>query len=190
VDRRNYVTHSPGLHSFGLKQITMRGKTMKKETRVIGSIGVLIVVLTIGMPISFAQGGNGLGGRLEGTWNVRVTIRDCVSGAEIRSFDSLTIFMAGGTMIDSTSGIPQALKTPGQGIWEHAGGNTYRFKFKSFSFDAAGNFTGWTIIQHQATLNSAADAYISAGTAKIYSPFGNLLATGCSTTVVTRFAFD
>ena len=163
---------------------------MKRKTSVMACIGLLILFLTIDMPVSFAQSGNGLEGRLEGTWNVRVTIRDCASGTQIRSFDSLTMFMAGGAMIDSTSGIPQAMKTPGQGIWEHAGGTTYRFKFKSFSFDAAGNFTGWTIIQHQATLNSAADAYISGGTANIYSPIGNLLATGCSTTVATRFAFD
>jgi hypothetical protein len=161
---------------------------MKRKKIVIGSIGVLF--LTIGMPMSFAQSDNRLGSRFEGTWNVHVTIRNCVSGAEITSFDSLTMFMAGGTMIDSTSGIPQALKTPGQGIWEHAGGNRYRFRFKWFTFDAAGNFTGWTIIQHQATLNSTADAYISAGTSQMYSQLGNPLANGCSTTVATRFPFD
>jgi hypothetical protein len=94
---------------------------MKRRNIVIGSIGGLFLILIIGMPVSFAQSGNALGSRFEGTWNVHVTIRDCVSGAEIRSFDSLTMFMAGGAMIDSTSGIPQALKTPGQGIWEHAG---------------------------------------------------------------------
>ena len=127
------------------------------------------------------------GGRLEGTWDARVSIRNCQTGAEIRNFASIGTFMTGGTMLDSTSGIPQALKTPGHGVWSHISGNTYRFKFKSFSFDAGGNFTGWTIINHEANLNRRADEYDSAGTAEVYAPNGNLIFTGCSTTTATRF---
>ncbi len=127
------------------------------------------------------------GGRLEGTWDVQVTIRNCQTDAAIRTFASLTTFMSGGTALDSTSGIPQGLKTPGHGIWSHVTGKTYRFSFKFFSFDAGGNFTGWTIIRHQAQLNSRATRYTSAGTAEVYDPTGNLIFTGCSTTTATRF---
>ena len=127
------------------------------------------------------------GGRLEGTWDAQVTLRNCQTGAAIRTFASIGTFMSGGTMLDSTSGIPQALKTPGQGIWSHIGGNNYRFKFKSFSFDTSGNFTGWTIISHEANLNHRADEYESAGTAEVYAPNGALIFTGCSTTTATRF---
>jgi hypothetical protein len=95
--------------------------------------------------------------------------------------------MSGGTLLDSTSGIPQALKTPGHGVWSHVSGRTYSFSFKSFSFDAGGNFTGWTIIRHQAYLNLRATAYTSAGTAEVYDPNGNLIFTGCSSTTATRF---
>ena len=93
---------------------------------------------------------------LEGTWDAQVTIRNCQTGEAIRTFASIGTFMSGGTSLDSTSGIPQSLKTPGHGIWSHISGNTYRFKFKSFSFDPSGNFTGWTIINHEANLNSKA----------------------------------
>ncbi len=127
------------------------------------------------------------GGRLEGTWDAQVTIRICQTGAAIRTFASIGTFMYGGTMLDSTSGIPQAQKTPGQGVWSHVSGNTYRFSFKSFSFDAGGNFTGWTIIRHDADLNSKATEYTSAGTAEVYAPNGNLIFTGCSTSTATRF---
>ncbi len=125
--------------------------------------------------------------KLEGTWDVQVTTRNCQTGEAIRTFASIGIFMSGGTLLDSTSGIPQSLKTPGQGVWSHVSGNTYRLKFKSFSFDASGNFTGWTIISHEANLNHRADEYESAGTAKVYAPNGNLIFTGCSTTTATRF---
>ncbi len=127
------------------------------------------------------------GGRLEGTWDVQVTIRNCQTGAAIRTFASIGTFMSGGTLLDSTSGIPQALKTPGQGVWSHVSENTYRFSVKSFSFDAGGNFTGWTIIRHEAALNAKATEYTSAGTAEVYAPNGNLVFTGCSTTTATRF---
>ena len=131
---------------------------------------------------------------LIGTWDAQVTIRNCQTGTAIRTFASTTTFMSGGTLIDSTSGIPQALKTPGHGVWTYLGGNTYRLKIKSFSFDANGNFTGWTIIQHEANIvfplvlsNQRTNKYTSAGTAEVYAPNGALVATGCSSSVSTRF---
>jgi hypothetical protein len=129
------------------------------------------------------------GGRLEGAWNVRVSITNCGTGAVIRSFDSITQFMEGGTLIDSTSGVPQALKTPGQGVWEHTSGANYRFKFKSFTFDASGAYTGYTVIQHNAALSSQGDSYESAGSLEVYSPSGTLVATGCSSTTANRLGF-
>ncbi|MBK7708253.1 MAG: hypothetical protein IPJ30_21500 [Acidobacteria bacterium] len=128
--------------------------------RTIGTTALTVLMLTAFTQISvFAQDGDDQdqnlrqkqeskstrrrgGRRLIGTWDVQVTLRNCQTGAAIRTFSSVTTFMAGGTMIDSTSGIPQALKTPGQGSRCHIEGNTYRFKFKSFNFDAAGSSTG------------------------------------------------
>jgi hypothetical protein len=149
--------------------------------------GIALVICLSAMFTPAWVSGQGGGGRLDGTWDVQVTIRNCQTGAAIRSFASLTTFMFGGTMIDSTSGIPQALKTPGQGVWSHVSGDTYRFTFKSFSFDAGGNFTGWTKITHEAALDSNGNQYSSAGTAEVYSPNGTLITTGCSTTTATRF---
>lgn len=148
------------------------------------------IVLVIGLLAIFGPApvsGQGGGGRIEGTWDVQVTLRNCQTGAEIRNFASLTTFIFGGIAIDSTSGMPQAAKTPGQGVWSHVNGNSYRFSFKSFSFDPAGNFTGWTKITHVAELESNGDHYSSAGTAEVYAPNGSLITTGCSTTTATRF---
>lgn len=154
-----------------------------------GTVFVSLVILTLALGLTFAQAeSNSLGGgRFEGTWNVRVTIRNCQTGSEIRSFDSIGTVMPGGTLIDSTSGVAQALKTPGHGVWSHTTGRSYQFSFKNFNFDAAGNYTGYTIIRHQATMNSRATAYDSAGNAEIYAPNGALILTLCSTTTATRF---
>ena len=155
-----------------------------------GTVLTFMVISIVAFGIVFAQDKSALqngGGRLEGTWDARVSIINCQTGAVIRSFDSIGIFMSGGTMLDSTSGMPQALKTPGQGVWRHVEGNTYQFSFKSFSFDAAGNFTGWTIIRHQAVLDFRGNEYSSAGTAEFYAANGNLVGTGCSATTAVRF---
>jgi hypothetical protein len=153
--------------------------------KIIGVAGLAISLLAMFAP-SWVSGQSG-GGRLEGTWDVHVTIRNCQTGAEIRSFASLSTFMSGGTLVDSTSGIPQAQRTPGQGVWSHTTGDTYRFSFKSFSFDAGGNFTGSTKINHEASLASNGMEFSSAGTSEVYDPIGNLIFTGCSTTTATRF---
>jgi hypothetical protein len=159
----------------------MRNKFLKG----LGTIALAISLASMFAPV-WVSGQSG-GGRLEGTWDVQVTIRNCQTGAEIRNFASLTTFMFGGTTLDSTSGIPQSLKTPGQGVWQHVSGDTYRFSFKSFSFDAGGNFTGWTKIIHEAMLDSNGSQYVSAGTSEVYAPNGTLVLTGCSTTTATRF---
>ena len=125
--------------------------------------------------------------KLIGTWDVQVTIRNCQTGAAIRTFPSMATYMSGGTRIGSTSGIPQALRTPEHGVWSYVGGRSFQLSFKSFSFDAAGNFTGWSIVRHRLTLNRRADESESAGTLEVYAPNGTLVSTGCSTTTSTRF---
>ncbi len=59
-----------------------------------------------------------VGGRLQGTWEMQITLTDC-AGHVIRSLPSLIEFVAGGTVVESNGGTPQALKTPGEGVWRH-----------------------------------------------------------------------
>ncbi len=155
-----------------------------------GTVLASFVILTLALGITFAQDESkfqGVGGRIEGTWDVRVTVRNCQTGDEISSFDSMTTFISGGTLMDSTTRFPQSLKTPGHGAWSHIGGQNYRFSFKAFTFDTAGNYTGYTILRHEADLNSRATEYTSAGNLQVYTPNGVLVFTGCSTTTAMRF---
>jgi hypothetical protein len=161
---------------------------MRKELYKL-AIGLALISVIMAVVV-FAQSKEAaVGGRLEGAWNVRVSITNCQTGGVIRSFDSVTQFMAGGTLIDSTSGIPQGLRTPGLGVWEHTTGPNYRFKFKSFTFDAAGNYTGYTVIRHDATVAHTGDSSESSGTVEIFNPAGALVGTGCATTTATKFGF-
>ena len=93
------------------------------------------------------------GGRLQGTWEMQITLTDC-AGHVIRSFPSLIEFVAGGTVVESNAGTPQALKTPGEGVWRHSTDNNYAFRFKFFTFNPQNIFTGWTIIAGETTVDS------------------------------------
>jgi hypothetical protein len=163
-----------------------KGKTMRNIlVKALGGIALAIFLAVMFTP-AWGSGAGG-GGRLEGAWDVQVTIRNCQTGARITSFSSVTTFMAGGTLVDSTSGTPPSRRTPGQCDWGHGSGDAYRFSFKTFNFDPAGTFTGWTKITHEAVFGASNDEYSSSGTSETYDTNGNLTATGCSTTTATRF---
>ena len=160
------------------------------QTKIRITLGItlclLIVLTTVASRNVLSSQGNG--GRLEGTWDALLTRRNCDTGDPLSGpLPELLTFMSGGTMLDSTSAALPATKTPGHGVWNHAGGNLYRFKFKSFSFGPTGNFTGWTIVTHEANMDPGGNSYESAGTAEFYDANGVLFMTGCSSTTATRF---
>ena len=123
---------------------------------------------------------------LEGTWSMQITLTDC-SGHVIRSFPSLIEFAAGGTVVESNGGTPQALKTPGEGVWRHTTDNSYAFRFKFFTFSPQNVFTGWTIISGETTVDETGDANAGTATIQVYDPNGNLIATACAGVSGTRF---
>ena len=128
------------------------------------------------------------GGRLAGVWDAVVTIRNCETGAALRPpFASIANFNKGGTYLGSTSGRPQSSRTPEHGVWAHISGNTYRFKFKSFDFDLAGNPISYGIVTHDVELDASGDTYTSSGGVKVYAMNGTQIAQGCSDAVGTRF---
>ena len=135
-------------------------------------------------PTEGTEGGRG--GRLQGTWDMQITLTDC-AGHVIRSFPSLVEFAAGGTIVESNAGTPQALKTPGEGVWSHTTDHNYAFRFKFFTFSPQNVFTGWTIIAGETTVDRTGDANTGSATVKVYDPNGVLLVSLCAETAGTRF---
>ena len=126
------------------------------------------------------------GGRLQGTWEMQITLTDC-AGHVIRSFPSLIEFTAGGTVVESNAGTPQALKTPGEGVWRHTTDNNYAFRFKFFTFSPQNAFTGWGIIAGETTMDKTGDGNTGSATVEVYDPNGVLVATACAEIAGTRF---
>src|SRR5881398_3325286 len=158
-----------------------------KTKLVKGIMAPLVAVFALVTMVAPTASGQGtIGGSLQGTWEMRITLTDC-AGHVIRSFPSLVEFTAGGTIVESNAGTPQALKTPGEGVWRHTTDNNYAFRFKFFTFNSLNVFTGWTIIAGETTVDSTGNANTGSATVKVYDPNGVLLATVCAKTAGTRF---
>ena len=125
------------------------------------------------------------GGRIQGTWETQITLNDC-AGHVIRSFQGMLTFHQGGTMMDGTT-TPSALRTPAEGVWRHATGNSYAFRMKSFTFDAQNVFTGWSIVSGELTVDHTGDSFAGPATVEVHNANGDLVTTLCADSVGTRF---
>src|SRR6266446_2813891 len=99
----------------------------------------------------------------------------------------LASLVAVGTVVESNGGTPQALKTPGEGVWRHTTDSNYAFRFKFFTFNAQNVFTGWTILAGETTVDETGDANTGSATVEVYDPNGVLVVSLCAETVGTRF---
>ena len=146
----------------------------------------VILLLTSGLR---AQGGlsEWQRGRLEGTWRVQVTVRDCQTGAALRAFPAVFIFAKGGTLTATTAGQSPALFTPNLGVWEHTGGNTYSGVSEAFVFSPAGVWIQTHRLTRAIDLGDDANEFTDTVKLEIFGTAGNLIATGCATSAASRF---
>lgn len=134
---------------------------------------------------------------LEGVWFVRVTLRNCDTGAQLGSpFNSLVTFAQGGTISESAGslGFAPGQRSPGHGTWSRQGGQTYSQRMVALIlFGSAPNFptspgfeAGWFTIAQ--TVQLIDDDHIeSSGFNYFYRSNGELYRTGCSTATGERF---
>ena len=161
---------------------------MKRITVIkLGIIAIVIAAMTSQTGVAQSSVG---GGRLAGTWEAVVTVRNCATGGAITSFQSVAAFQPGGTFKGVTGGTSPALRSPEVGVWNHVSGNTYRFRFKAYLFNAGGTAIGYQVITHNVELDGDAASYTSEGISETFAMDGTPGATGCSTSTATRMAVD
>ena len=146
----------------------------------------VMLLLTSGLG---AQEGNSASqaGRLEGMWRVQVTVRDCQTGAVQRTFPGLFAFAKGGILTFTTAGQPPAVATPGYGIWGHTGGHSYSAVTEVFIFNPAGAWIQTHRLTRVIELDKDADEFTDTVKLEIFDTSGNLIVTGCATSVARRF---
>jgi hypothetical protein len=147
-----------------------------------------ILVLASGLLIARAQSEDaGPHTGLEGTWRVQVTIRDCHTGVALRTFPALFTFAKGGTLSVTTAGQLPALSTTGFGVWRHTDGHAYSAVSEAFVFSTAGVWTQTHRLTRAIEIGNDEDKFTDTVALQIFDTNGNVIVTGCATSVGSRF---
>ena len=99
----------------------------------------------------------------------------------------LFAFAKGGTLTETTAGVSPALSTPGYGVWRHTDGHSYSAVVESFVFNPAGAWIQTHRLTRAIELNNDADEFTDTVKLEIFDTSGNLIVTGCATSVARRF---
>ena len=124
---------------------------------------------------------------LQGTWRLQVTVRDCQTGQALRTFPALFAFAKGGTLTVTTAGQLPSLSTPGLGVWRHRDGHTYSAVSEAFVFSPAGAWTQTHRLTRVIEIGNDANEFTDTVALQIFDTNGNLIVTGCGTSVASRF---
>lgn len=148
---------------------------------------VLASMLALGSGLRARAQSESQAGRLEGTWRVQLTVRDCQTGAELRTLTALFTFAKGGALTATTAGQSPALFTPNLGVWGHTGGNAYSAVSEAFVFNPAGAWIQTHRLTRAIELSSDANEFTDTVALQIMDTNGNLIAAGCGTSAGHRF---
>jgi len=124
---------------------------------------------------------------LVGVWLTQVTRRNCVTGEPIAPVGNIQLTYArGGTLLETIG--PSTLRSHGNGIWKREHGwNEYSYALRFMRYDSAGAFVGSGVVRGAITLDETGDHYTATATNDVLDANGNVIASGCATSVSTRF---
>ena len=155
--------------------------------------GKATAVVTLGIALTFAGGQlpaqnggeNALGRRIEGTWLLQATLRQCDTGAEIpnSTFPALHTFLSGGAMLSNpaTSGL-----STGHGVWTHTGGDTFKNTIRLFAFTPGGALMGIATVDRDIVLSPDGGSLTSDDVSEFRDLAGNLIGSRCAAVTGTR----
>ena len=123
---------------------------------------------------------------LQGAWRLQLTVRDCQTGAVLRTFPALATFAKGGTLTLTTAGQLPSLATPGLGAWRHAQGHNYSAVTDAFVFSPAGVWIQTHRLTRAIEVSIDGDAFTDTVALEIFDTNGDLIVTGCATSVASR----
>jgi hypothetical protein len=160
-----------------------------RNSKAVYAVFALAVMLLLTSGLGAQEGNNSesQAGRLEGTWRLQITVRDCQSGAAQRTFPAVFAFAKGGTLTETSAGVPPALSTPGYGVWRHTDGQSYSAVVEAFIFNPAGAWIQTHRFTRAIELDKNAEEFTDTVKLEIFDTSGNLIVTACATSVARRF---
>ena len=165
----------------------MKGKNaVKKMTPASITLAIVAIVSGVAMSGSTIRAQAPPQPSLVGVWVTQVTRRNCDTGEPIAApGNSQNTFAKGGTLLETIG--PSIIRSPGNGIWKRESGlNEYSFVLRFMRYDAAGSFVGSGVVRAAITLDETGDHSTSTATNDVLDVNGNVIGSGCATSVSTR----
>jgi hypothetical protein len=122
---------------------------------------------------------------IEGAWESAVTIKDCTSGAVLRTFTGENIFHRGGTLTADNS-MPVPTRGLGVGVWTQDSTGAYTTRFHFLRFNPDGTVAGSQNVVRTIALAADGKSLTSTIAAQLIDPAGNVIAPICGSEVGTR----
>ena len=122
--------------------------------------------------------------RLEGVWDISVTVRSCATGAVLATGRVIQMFSDGGTMTEIAD---RANRSAGLGTWRHLEGGSYAAVHRWIEYTAAGGDNGTMVVTREIELSKNGDKFTANATSEVFNAAGQLISTGCATSTATRF---
>ncbi len=167
----------------------------KRILKAIGVASLAILLLAVFAQVRVSalvqkddvQKGNEQG--LVGSWDVRVTIRDCETGTPLFGFPAMMTYNQGGTMQESDLGAPVLVRLNGHGVWRHQTGRQYSSAFRWLNFNPDRTFAGTNVVRQAISLGADGDTYTSTDTNEVLDANGEVIpgTRACATETATRF---
>jgi hypothetical protein len=118
-----------------------------------------------------------------GTWDISVTVKNCSTGAVIRTVRSIQMFSQDGSLTETANTF---LRGSSLGSWDRTGGETYNAKFWFFRYTPTGTFASFAQALNSITLSDDGSSFSASGTVQDFDASNNLISTGCVTQSATR----
>jgi hypothetical protein len=166
---------------------SMTSRNLKRIAAFAATAALVLAGMLVLAPQKARAQSESQAGRIEGTWRVQLTVRNCQTGEPLRSFPALFTFAKGGTLTATTAGQSPALFSPNLGVWGHTDGNTYSAVSEAFVFSPAGAWIQTHRLTRAIELSSDANEFTDTVTLEIFDTSRNLIATGCGTSAGRRF---
>ena len=153
---------------------------MTRSAKATAVVTLGIALTLVGGQLPAQTGGeNALARRIEGTWLVQATLRNCHTGAEIpnSTFPGLHTFVSGGAMVSNPAS--SGLST-GHGVWTHTGGDSFKNTIRLFAFTSGGALAGIATVARDIVLSPDGGSLTSNDVSELRDLAGNLIGSRCA----------
>jgi hypothetical protein len=141
------------------------------------------VMLVLGLAATHATVSAEHAPRLQGVWNVSVTVRNCETGDVIRKLRALNLFVHDGSLTETSTNV---LRGPGVGTWGHLEDDTYTSMFEFFRFNPDGTFASTARVTRTIELNEDGTRFVTTGTVEDFNAQNVRISVGCSSETAAR----